>query len=51
MFQIKIKMMVPSKGTHAIEVFQSGGQYIFVNDRPIKSKELEKVHTLYFINN
>ncbi|CAD1474454.1 unnamed protein product [Heterotrigona itama] len=42
---IKIKMMVPSTGTHAVEVFQSGGQYIFVNDRPIKSKELEKVTT------
>ncbi|KOX79290.1 PMS1 protein like protein 1 [Melipona quadrifasciata] len=42
---IKIKMMVPLKGTHAVEVFQSGGQYIFVNDRPIKFKELEKVTT------
>lgn len=44
MFQIKIKMMVPLKETHAVEVFQSGGQYIFVNDRPIKFKELEKVY-------
>ncbi|KAF3425863.1 hypothetical protein E2986_09971 [Frieseomelitta varia] len=42
---IKIKMMVPLKETHAVEVFQSGGQYIFVNDRPIKFKELEKVTT------
>lgn len=42
---IKIKMMVPLKGTRAVEVFQSGGQYIFVNDRPIKFKELEKVTT------
>lgn len=40
---IKIKIMVPSKMTQATEVLQSGGQYIFVNDRPIKYKELEKV--------
>ncbi|XP_050470454.1 PMS1 protein homolog 1-like isoform X3 [Bombus huntii] len=42
-FNIKIKIMVPSKMTQATEVLQSGGQYIFVNDRPIKYKELEKV--------
>ncbi|XP_071873271.1 PMS1 protein homolog 1 isoform X2 [Bombus fervidus] len=42
-YKIKIKIMVPSKMTQATEVLQSGGQYIFVNDRPIKYKELEKV--------
>lgn len=41
-----MKIMVPSKMTQATEVLQSGGQYIFVNDRPIKYKELEKVYTL-----
>ncbi|XP_043593823.1 PMS1 protein homolog 1-like isoform X1 [Bombus pyrosoma] len=40
---IKIKIMVPSRMTQATEVLHSGGQYIFVNDRPIKYKELEKV--------
>ncbi|XP_060816422.1 PMS1 protein homolog 1-like isoform X2 [Bombus pascuorum] len=44
-YRIKIKIMVPSKMTQATEVLQSGGQYIFVNDRPIKYKELEKVVT------
>ena len=48
MFQTKIKMMVPLKETHAVEVFQSGGQYIFVNDRPIKFKELEKVNIIFY---
>lgn len=48
MFQIKIKMMVPLKETHAVEVFQSGGQYIFVNERPIKFKELEKVYIIFY---
>ncbi|XP_012168610.2 PMS1 protein homolog 1 isoform X2 [Bombus terrestris] len=42
-YKIKMKIMVPSKMTQATEVLQSGGQYIFVNDRPIKYKELEKV--------
>ncbi|XP_076757962.1 uncharacterized protein LOC143427592 [Xylocopa sonorina] len=43
---VKIKMMIPSKETGNIsEIFQSGAQYIFVNNRPVKYKELEKVVT------
>ncbi|XP_053983549.1 PMS1 protein homolog 1-like isoform X1 [Hylaeus volcanicus] len=44
--EINMKVMVPSKGTqNTVEVFQSGAQYIFVNNRPIKHKELEKILT------
>ncbi|CAK9798686.1 PMS1 protein homolog 1 [Anthophora quadrimaculata] len=43
---IKMKLMVPSKDTqNMLEAFQSGLQYIFVNNRPIKHKELEKAMT------
>ncbi|CAL7941657.1 unnamed protein product [Xylocopa violacea] len=42
----KMKMMIPSKETGNIsEIFQSGAQYVFVNNRPVKCKELEKVVT------
>lgn len=41
--------MVPLKETQNMsEVFQSGAQYIFVNNRPIKHKDLEKVEILHF---
>ncbi|XP_026666479.1 PMS1 protein homolog 1-like isoform X2 [Ceratina calcarata] len=41
---IKIKMMVPSKETaNVADIVQSDAQYIFVNDRPVKQKELEKI--------
>ncbi|XP_076392891.1 uncharacterized protein LOC100879547 isoform X2 [Megachile rotundata] len=44
--EINGKLMVPSKESQNIsEVFQSGAQYIFVNNRPIKHRELEKVVT------
>ncbi|XP_017762252.1 PREDICTED: PMS1 protein homolog 1-like [Eufriesea mexicana] len=41
---IKMKIMVPSKPIQNVsEVFHSGAQYIFANNRPIKHKELEKI--------
>ena len=40
------KLMIPSKELQNVsEAFQSGAQYIFVNNRPIKHKELEKMLT------
>lgn len=42
-----MKIMVPSRSIQNVsEVFHSGAQYIFVNNRPIKYKELEKVRIL-----
>ncbi|KOC62559.1 PMS1 protein like protein 1 [Habropoda laboriosa] len=46
--EIKMKLMIPLKDTYdsnMLEVFHSGLQYIFVNNRPIKHKELEKALT------
>lgn len=41
---IKMKLMVPLKTVkNDFELFQSDSQYIFVNNRPIKYKELEKI--------
>lgn len=41
--------MIPRKeAQNMCEVFHSGAQYIFVNNRPIKHKDLEKVHTFSF---
>lgn len=40
--------MLPSKQVRDLsEVSQPGLQYIFVNNRPIKHKDLEKVCTIY----
>ncbi|XP_076647864.1 uncharacterized protein LOC143356236 [Halictus rubicundus] len=44
--EVSIKIMLPLKESqNASEVFQSGAQYIFVNNRPIKYKDLEKIVT------
>ena len=44
--EVNAKLMVPLKETRNVsEVFQSGAQYIFVNNRPIKHKDLEKIVT------
>lgn len=44
-----MKLMVPLKTVkNDFELFQSDSQYIFVNNRPIKYKELEKVHFFSF---
>ena len=44
--EVNAKLMVPLKGTQNMsELFQSGAQYIFVNNRPIKHKDLEKTVT------
>ncbi|XP_076671310.1 uncharacterized protein LOC143370274 [Andrena cerasifolii] len=44
--EVNAKLMVPLKETQNMsEVFQSGAQYIFVNNRPIKHKDLEKTVT------
>ncbi|XP_076634955.1 uncharacterized protein LOC143348537 [Colletes latitarsis] len=44
--EFNMKLMIPKKETqNMLEVFQSGAQYIFVNNRPIKDKELEKIIT------
>ncbi|XP_076243800.1 uncharacterized protein LOC143185006 [Calliopsis andreniformis] len=42
--EIHMKLMVPLKNTQNIsDVFLPGAQYIFVNNRPIKHKDLEKI--------
>ncbi|XP_078046048.1 uncharacterized protein LOC144474732 isoform X2 [Augochlora pura] len=44
--EFNMKLMLPLKGSqNASEEFQSGTQYIFVNNRPIKYKDLEKMVT------
>ncbi|XP_033342436.2 uncharacterized protein LOC117229764 [Megalopta genalis] len=42
--EFRMKLMLPLKESRNVsEVFQSGAQYIFVNNRPIKYKDLEKI--------
>ncbi|XP_015437278.1 PREDICTED: PMS1 protein homolog 1-like [Dufourea novaeangliae] len=44
--ETSMKLMLPLKGTQNVsDLFQSGAQYIYVNNRPIKHKDLEKVVT------
>lgn len=48
-FQIRMKLMLPVRETQNVsEEIQTGIQYVFVNNRPIKHKDLEKVQILCF---
>lgn len=47
-FQFGLQLMLPSKQVQDLsEIFHSGLQYIFINNRPIKHKDIEKVYIIY----